>query len=113
MIMGGAQSLSVFLSWMAVRRSFQKQVELPKMERLNARFMAFVFLGSFVAVIAMAMERFYNPREMKESVALFALAVNSFAVIVNYIQWRKNSSLSTQNFSLVMESQKSLFFIKF
>jgi divalent metal cation (Fe/Co/Zn/Cd) transporter len=54
-----------------------------------------------------------NPREMKEEVALFALIVNSFAVIVNYIQWRKNTRLSKQKFSLVMESQQYLFFIKF
>lgn len=113
MIMGGAQSLSVFLSWMSTRKSYRLRMNLPKGECLNARFMAFVFLISFIVVLAMAMERFVNPREMKEEIALFALLVNSFALIVNYVQWRKNSHLSKQNQSLVMESQKSLFFIKF
>jgi divalent metal cation (Fe/Co/Zn/Cd) transporter len=75
--------------------------------------MALVFLASFIAVLSMAVDRFMNPREMKEEVALFALIVNSFAVIVNYIQWRKNTRLSKQKFSLVMESQQYLFFIKF
>lgn len=113
MIMGGAQSLSVYLSWMSTRKSYRLKKELPKFECFNARFMAFVFLASFIAVLAMATDRFVNPREMKEEVAFFALVVNSFAVIVNYMQWRKNSGLAKQNFSLVMESQQSLFFIKF
>jgi Co/Zn/Cd efflux system component len=113
MMMGGAQSLSVFLSWMSTRKSYRLQKTLPKGECFNARFMAFVFLGSSIAVLSMAMDRFLNPREMKEEVALFALVVNSFAVIVNYIQWRKNYRLSKKNLSLVMESQTYLFFIKF
>lgn len=113
MMMGGAQSLSVFLSWMSTRKSYRLQKSLPKGECLNARFMAFVFLASSIAVLSMAMDRFFNPREMKEEVALFALVVNSFAVVVNYIQWRKNARLSKQNHSLVMESQTYLFFIKF
>ena len=113
MIMGGAQSLSVFLSWMSTRKSHRLQKSLPKGECLNARFMAIVFLASFIAVLSMAVDRFSNPREMKEEVVLFALFVNSFAVVVNYIQWRKNAGLSKQNFSLVMESQTYLFFIKF
>lgn len=113
MMMGGAQSLSVFLSWMSTRKSYNLQRDLPKGECLNARFMAFVFLASSIAVLSMAMDRFFDPREMKEEVALFALVVNSFAVVVNYIQWRKNSRLSKQNHSLVMESQTYLFFIKF
>jgi len=113
MLMGGAQSLSVYLSWMSTRKSYRLQKELPNEERLNARFMAVVFLASFVVVLIMAVDRFANPREMKEQVVLFALVINSFAVIVNYIQWRKNMKLAKENFSLVMESQQSLFFIKF
>lgn len=113
MMMGGAQSLSVFLSWMSTRRSYRLNKPLPRGECLNARFMAFVFLGSSVAVLSMATDRFVNPREMKEEVALFALVVNSVAVIVNYIQWRKNARLSKVHDSLVMESQTYLFFIKF
>lgn len=113
MIMGGAQSLSVFLSWMSTRKSFRLQKELPRSELLNARFMAWVFLASFIVVIGMAVKRFTEPRDLKEEVALFALIVNSFAIVVNLIQWRKNLKLSKQSFSLVMESQQSLFFIKF
>jgi Co/Zn/Cd efflux system component len=113
MMMGGAQSLSVFLSWMSTRKSYSLNKELPNSERLNARFMALVFFASFVVVLAMAVNRFFFPKEMHDDVALFALLVNSFAVIVNFIQWRKNLKLSKQNFSLVMESQHSLFFIKF
>ncbi len=113
MMMGGAQSLSVFLSWMSTRKSYSLKKELPNSERLNARFMALVFFASFVVVSAMAMNRFFNPKQMQDDVVLFALFVNSFAVVVNFIQWRKNLRLSKQSFSLVMESQHSLFFIKF
>ena len=113
MLMGGAQSLSVFLSWMSTRKSYRLQRHLPKGECMNARFMAFVFLASSIVVLSMAVDRFFNPREMKEEIAMFALIVNSFAVVVNYVQWRKNTRLSKQEFSLVMESQQYLFFIKF
>jgi len=113
MIMGGAQSLSVFLSWMSTRKSYRLEKELPNSERYNANFMAFIFLASFIAVIAMAVDRIIDPRELNYNVALFGLVVNSFAVVVNFIQWRKNLHLAKQTFSLVMESQQSLFFIKF
>ncbi len=113
MIMGAAQSISVFLSWMTTRHSFKKQEDLPKAERLNAHFMIFVFLISFFIVIGMAIDRLVLPRDIKEDFALFALVVNSFALVVNFMQWRNNLELSKQFTSLVMESQLSLFFIKF
>jgi Co/Zn/Cd efflux system component len=113
MIMGGAQSLSVLLSWRSTWRSHKLQKHLPNSERLNAQFMAWVFIASFIIVVGMAVDRIIDPRELNNDVALFGLIVNSFAVVVNLIQWRKNLILSKQNFSLVMESQHSLFFIKF
>lgn len=113
MIMGGAQSLSVYLSWMSTRKSYKLEKELPNSERYNANFMAFIFLASFIAVMAMAVDRIIDPRELNYNMALVGLIVNSFAVVVNFIQWRKNANLAKQNFSLVMESQQSLFFIKF
>lgn len=113
MIMGGAQSLSVLLSWISTHKSYRLKIELPKSERFNARFMAWIFLASFIVVVEMAVGRILDPRELNENMALFGLFVNSFAVVVNFIQWRKNLQLSKQNFSLVMESQQSLFFIKF
>jgi divalent metal cation (Fe/Co/Zn/Cd) transporter len=113
MIMGAAQSLSVFLSWQTTRISYRQQRNLPNAERWNAQFMNFVFLLSFLIVIIMAIDRLLLPRDIKEDLALFALIVNSFALIVNFIQWRKNLKLSKKCKSLVIESQLSLFFIKF
>lgn len=113
MIMGAAQSLSVFLSWMTTRNSYRNQKDLPNAERLNAQFMILVFMVSFLIVIFMAIDRLLLPRDIKEDLALFALIVNSFALVVNYVQWRNNLKLSKQCPSLVMESQLSLFFIKF
>lgn len=113
MLMGGAQSLSVLLSWRSTRRSYKLKMDLPTSERLNALFMGWIFIASFVVVIVMAVDRFIDPRDLNEEVAFFGLVVNSFAVVVNFYQWRKNMQLSKLNFSLVMESQQSLFFIKF
>jgi len=113
MIMGGAQSLSVLLSWRSTQRSYKLQMDLPKSECLNAQFMGWVFVASFVVVVAMAVDRLIDPRELKDDMAFIGLIVNSFAVVVNFIQWRNNKQLSKLNFSLVMESQQSLFFIKF
>jgi len=64
-------------------------------------------------VILMAIDRIRYPREIKDTAAVFGLIVNSFAVVVNFIQWRKNLKLSKKRFSLVMESQWTLFRIKF
>lgn len=113
MLMGGAQSLSVLLSWRSTRRSYKLKMDLPASERSNALFMGWVFLASFVVVLGMAVDRIIDPRMLNEKVAFFGLIVNSFAVVVNFYQWRKNMQLSKLNFSLVMESQQSLFFIKF
>ncbi len=113
MLMGGAQSLSVLLSWRSTRRSYKLKKDLPTSERWNALFMGWIFLVSFVIVLGMAVDRIIDPRILNEKVAFFGLIVNSFAVVVNFYQWRKNKNLSKLNFSLVMESQQSLFFIKF
>ena len=113
MLMGGAHSLSVYLSWMSTRKSFKEQRELPDSERFNAQFMAFVFIASFVVVVAMAVDRFIDPRDLNREMVFFGLIVNSFAVVVNFYLWRKNLRLSKLAFSLVMECQQSLFFIKF
>lgn len=113
MIMGAAQSLSVFLSWMTARHSFRKQTRLYRSEKMNALFMAFVFLASFFVVIGMATERIFNPREIKHDIALIGLLVNSFSIPVNFIQWRRNYNLSKQKLSLIMEGQWALFQIKF
>jgi len=113
MLMGGAQSLSVLLSWRSTRRSYKLKKDLPTSERWNALFMGWIFLVSFVIVLGMAVDRIIDPRMLNEKVAFFGLIVNSFAVVVNFYQWRKNKNLSKLNFSLVMESQQSLFFIKF
>lgn len=113
MLMGGAQSLSVYLSWVSTRKSYNQQRELPDSERFNAQFMAFIFIASFIVVVAMAVDRFIDPRKLNQEMVLIGLFVNSFAVVVNFYQWRKNLQLAKHTFSLVMESQQSLFFIKF
>lgn len=113
MLMGGAQSLTVYLSWMSTKKSYKQQRDLPNSERLNAQFMAIVFLASFIVVLVMAVDRFVYPRELNKNMVFFGLIVNSFAVLVNFYQWKKNRKLSKLAFSLVMESQQSLFFIKF
>ena len=112
MLMGGAQSLSVFLSLRTTQKSVKKQEHLIAKEMSNARIMVLIFLASFLVVSFIAIKRFFEPKELKDYAALFGAFVNSIAVVVNYYQWKKNLRLSKQEFSPVLESQWSLFRIK-
>lgn len=112
MLMGGAQSLSVYLSLQTAKKSVKREENLINSEMFNARIMAFVFLMSFIVVCFVAIKRFYEPKDMKFYASIFGAIVNAIAVFVNLFQWIKNYKISKQEFSPVMESQWSLFRIK-
>lgn len=112
MLMGGAQSLSVYLSLKTTQESFKKQEDLMQKEIRNARIMVFVFLISFVVVLFIAIKRFFEPKELQFYASMVGVLGNSVAIFVNLYQWRKNHQLSKQAFSPVMESQWTLFRIK-
>lgn len=112
MLMGGAQSLSVYLSLQTTRESYQKQENLIQKEIRNARIMVFVFLISFAVVLFIAIKRFFMPKELEFYASMAGVAGNTIAVFVNFYQWRKNLKVSKQAFSPLMESQWTLFRIK-
>jgi Co/Zn/Cd efflux system component len=56
MLMGGAQSLSVYLSLKTTREAYKKKEELMQKEINNARIMMAVFLISFVVVLFIAFQ---------------------------------------------------------
>lgn len=112
MLMGGAQSLSVFLSLRTAQKSVKKQEFLIKREVFNARIMVFVFFVSFVVVSFIAIKRFFEPKELEFYASMAGVFGNSIAVFVNFYQWRKNLKISKESFSPVMESQWTLFRIK-
>lgn len=112
MLMGGAQSLSVYLSLQTAKKSVKREENLINSEVFNARIMAFVFLMSFIVVSFVAVKRFYEPKDMEFYASVFGAIVNAIAVFVNLFQWIKNYKISKQEFSPVMESQWSLFRIK-
>lgn len=112
MLMGGAQSLSVFMSLKTAQKSVRQQEVLIDKEVMNARIMAFVFLISFLVVSFIAIKRFFHPKELEFYASMVGILGNSIAVFVNYYQWRKNLKLSKESFSPVMESQWTLFRIK-
>lgn len=112
MLMGGAQSLSVFFSLRTTQKSFKKKEMLINKEMKDARIMVFVFFISFVVVSYIAIKRFFQPKELEFYASMFSLVGNTIAVFVNYYQWKKNLKLSKEAFSPVMESQWSLFRIK-
>jgi len=112
MLMGGAQSLSVYLSLLTTQKSVKKQENLINREVYNARLMASIFLISFLVVSFIAVKRFFQPKPLDDYALIIGLIVNAVAVFVNYYQWKKNLKLSKQEFSPVMESQWSLFRIK-
>jgi len=113
MLMGGAQSLSVYLSLKTTRESFNKQEDLMLKEIRNARIMVFVFLVSFVVVLFIAIKRFFEPKELEFYASMAGAIGNTIAVFVNLYQWQKNRKISRQAFSPLMESQWTLFRIKF
>lgn len=112
MLMGGAQSLSVYLSMRTAKKSVKKQENLIGRENMNARIMVIVFLISFVVVSFIAVKRFFQPKELEFYASVIGAIVNAAAVFVNLYQWRKNYRISKQEFSPLMESQWSLFRIK-
>jgi len=112
MLMGGAQSLSVYLSLRTTRKSVRKQENLIDKEVQNARIMAVVFLISFLVVSFIAVKRFFYPKELELYASAIGALVNAAAVFVNLYQWRKNLKISKEEFSPVMESQWALFRIK-
>lgn len=112
MLMGGAQSLSVYLSLKTTREAYKKKEELMQKEINNARIMMAVFLISFVVVLFIAFKRFFEPKELDYFASMLGLAGNLIAVFVNMYQWRKNHKISKQAFSPLMESQWTLFRIK-
>jgi Co/Zn/Cd efflux system component len=112
MLMGGAQSLSVYLSLKTTQKSYKKHENLIKQEIINARIMVAVFLVSFVVVLFIAIKRFFMPKELEFYASMAGVVGNSIAVFVNFFQWRKNLKLSKEEFSPVLESQWTLFRIK-
>lgn len=112
MLMGGAQSLSVYLSLRTTRESYKKQEDLLQKEIRNARIMVAVFMVSFVVVLFIAIKRFFEPKDLEFYASMLGVLGNTIAVFVNFYQWRKNLKLSKQAFSPVMESQWTLFRIK-
>lgn len=112
MLMGGAQSLSVYLSLLTTQKSVKKQENLITREVYNARLMAFIFLISFMVVSYIAVKRFFHPKPLGDYALIFGAIVNTAAVFVNYFQWKKNLKISKQEYSPLMESQWSLFRIK-
>ena len=112
MLMGGAQSLSVFLSLKTAQKSVKKQEVLIRREVINARIMVLVFFISFVVVSFIAVKRFFEPKELNEFASWLGVFGNAIAVFVNLYQWRKNLKISKESFSPVMESQWTLFRIK-
>lgn len=112
MLMGGAQSLSVYLSMRTAKKSVKKQENLIDRENLNARIMVVVFFISFIVVSFIAVKRFFQPKELEFYASAIGASVNAVAVFVNLYQWRKNLRISKQEFSPLMESQWSLFRIK-
>jgi len=112
MLMGGAQSLSVYLSMRTAKKSVKKQENLLSREVINARIMVSVFFISFFVVVFIAIKRFYYPKELEIYASILGAVVNAAAVFVNLYQWRKNLKISQDEFSPVMESQWSLFRIK-
>ncbi len=112
MLMGGAQSLSVYLSMRTAKKSVKKQKNLLSREVINARVMVTVFFISFFVVLFIAVKRFYQPKELEFYASIIGAVVNTVAVFVNFYQWKKNLKISKQEFSPVMESQWSLFRIK-
>lgn len=112
MLMGGAQSLSVFLSLRTAQKSVKKQEVLIKKEVFNARIMVFVFFVSFIVVSFIAIKRFFYPQDLNQIASMAGVFGNAIAVFVNFYQWRKNLKISKEAFSPVMESQWTLFRIK-
>lgn len=112
MLMGGAQSLSVFLSLKTAQKSVKQQEVLIQREVINARIMALVFFISFIVVSFISIKRFFQPKELEFYASMAGVFGNSIAVFVNFYQWRKNLKLSKESFSPVMESQWTLFRIK-
>lgn len=112
MLMGGAQSLSVYLSLKTTQKSYKKQENLIKQEIFNARIMVLVFMVSFLVVLFIAIKRFFLPKELNELASYVGALGNTIAVFVNLYQWRKNLKLSKVEFSPVLESQWTLFRIK-
>jgi divalent metal cation (Fe/Co/Zn/Cd) transporter len=112
MLMGGAQSLSVYLSLRTTRESYKKQENLLPQEVKNGRILVFVFLISFVVVSFIAIKRVFMPKELEFYASMAGVVGNTIAVFVNLYQWRKNLKLSKEEFSPVMESQWTLFRIK-
>lgn len=112
MLMGGAQSLSVFLSLRTAQKSVKKQEVLLHKELINARIMVFVFFVSFIVVSFIAIKRFFEPKELEFYASMVGVLGNTIAVFVNLFQWRKNLKISKESFSPVMESQWTLFRIK-
>lgn len=112
MLMGGAQSLSVYMSLKTTQKSYKKQENLIKKEIINARIMVVVFMISFVVVLFIAIKRFFLPKELEFYASMAGVIGNTIAVFVNFYQWRKNLKLSKEEFSPVLESQWTLFRIK-
>lgn len=112
MLMGGAQSLSVFLSLRTAQKSVKQQEVLINREVFNARIMVLVFFVSFVVVSFIAIKRFFEPKELEFYASMVGVIGNTIAVFVNFYQWRKNLKISKESFSPVMESQWTLFRIK-
>lgn len=112
MLMGGAQSLSVYFSLRTTRESYKKQEDLLQKEIRNARIMVAVFLISFVVVLFIAIKRFFLPKELEFYASMAGVIGNTVAVFVNFYQWKKNFNISRKAFSPVMESQWTLFRIK-
>ncbi len=112
MLMGGAQSLGVYLSLRTTKQSIKKQENLISKEVFNARIMVAVFMIGFFVVSFIAIKRMFQPKELKLYASLIGAIVNAAAIFVNLYQWRKNLRMSKEEFSPLMESQWSLFRIK-
>ncbi|OYT14909.1 MAG: hypothetical protein B7C24_15850 [Bacteroidetes bacterium 4572_77] len=112
MLMGGAQSLSVYLSLLTTKKSVKRQKHLINREVFNARLMVLVFFLSFSVIAFIAIKRMFQPKDIELYPAVLGALVNAAAVFVNLYQWRKNLKVSKEEFSPLMESQWSLFRIK-
>jgi Co/Zn/Cd efflux system component len=112
MLIGGAQSLSVYLSMQTTRNSLKHPENQLKNEIKDSRIVVVVFMLSFLVVMFIAIKRMFLPKQLEFYASMVGLAGNAVAIFVNGYQWHKNLKISREAFSPLMEGQWSLFRIK-
>ena len=112
MLIGGAQSLSVYLSMQTTRSSFRNPDNQLRNEIKDSRIVIVVFLLSFLVVMFIAIKRMFMPKQLEFYASMVGLIGNAVAIFVNGYQWHKNLKISREAFSPLMEGQWSLFRIK-